>query len=64
MTVGRSMGAMTGEELLTMRGHTGEVVGVTYSPDGRHLASTSRRLLPNCCCSANRVAWSSFIAPS
>jgi WD40 repeat protein/tetratricopeptide (TPR) repeat protein/tRNA A-37 threonylcarbamoyl transferase component Bud32 len=29
----------TGQELLTLRGHTGPVLGVTYSPDGWRLAS-------------------------
>jgi hypothetical protein len=31
--------AASGQELLTLRGHTGPVTGVAYSPDGRRLAS-------------------------
>jgi tetratricopeptide (TPR) repeat protein len=33
--------ASTGQELLTLKGHTDEVYGVAYSPDGRRLASAS-----------------------
>jgi WD40 repeat protein len=33
--------AQTGQELLTLKGHTGEVNGVAFSPDGRRLASAS-----------------------
>jgi WD40 repeat protein/serine/threonine protein kinase len=33
--------ATTGRELHTLTGHTGEVYGVAYSPDGRRLASAS-----------------------
>jgi WD40 repeat protein len=31
--------ALTGHELLTLRGHDEPVIGVTFSPDGRYLAS-------------------------
>jgi WD40 repeat protein len=31
-------------EILTLRGHTGGVHSVTYSPDGKHLASASQRM--------------------
>jgi tetratricopeptide (TPR) repeat protein len=31
--------AATGQQALTLRGHTGGVHGVAYGPDGRHLAS-------------------------
>src|SRR5262245_12102110 len=31
--------AVTGEDLLTLKGHTGEVNGVAFSPDGKRLAS-------------------------
>jgi WD40 repeat protein len=33
--------AATGKELLTLNGHTGWVMGVAFSPDGKRLASTS-----------------------
>jgi WD40 repeat protein/tRNA A-37 threonylcarbamoyl transferase component Bud32 len=33
--------ARTGQELLTLKGHTGQVRGVCFSPDSRHLASAS-----------------------
>ncbi len=33
--------AATGRELLTLNGHTGWVMGVVFSPDGKRLASTS-----------------------
>jgi tetratricopeptide (TPR) repeat protein len=33
--------AASGQELLALKGHTGEVRGVAYSPDGRRLASAS-----------------------
>jgi hypothetical protein len=33
--------ASTGQELLSLKGHTREVSGVAYSPDGRRLASAS-----------------------
>jgi WD40 repeat protein len=32
----------TGRELLSLKGHTGEVTGVAYSPDGKRLASASQ----------------------
>jgi WD40 repeat protein len=31
----------TGQEICTLRGHKGTVYGVSYSPDGRHLATSS-----------------------
>jgi WD40 repeat protein len=34
--------AQRGEEILTLRGHTGPVTGLVFSPDGRRLASASR----------------------
>src|SRR5262249_58714776 len=33
--------AATGRELADLRGHTGPVMGVAFSPDGKHLASCS-----------------------
>jgi WD40 repeat protein len=33
--------AAGGQELLTLKGHAGWVVGVAFSPDGRRLASAS-----------------------
>jgi hypothetical protein len=33
--------AGTGQQLLCLKGHTGNVIGVAYSPDGQRLASTS-----------------------
>jgi WD40 repeat protein len=33
--------AATGQELLTLRGHSGPVYGVAYSPDGKRLATAS-----------------------
>ena len=33
--------AATGQETLTLKGHTGGVYGVAYSPDGRRIASAS-----------------------
>jgi WD40 repeat protein len=33
--------ADTGQECLTLKGHTGGVYGVTFSPDGQRLASAS-----------------------
>jgi WD40 repeat protein len=34
-------GAATGQDLLTLKGHTSRVSGVAYSPDGHCLASAS-----------------------
>ena len=34
--------AATGDELLSLRGHTGLVYGVAYSPDGHRIASASQ----------------------
>ena len=34
--------ATTGQEMLTLKGHTNWVVGVAFSPDGKRLASASR----------------------
>jgi eukaryotic-like serine/threonine-protein kinase len=31
--------AWTGQETLTLKGHTGDVYGVAFSPDGTRLAS-------------------------
>ena len=33
--------AATGQETLTLKGHTGGVVSVAFSPDGKRLASAS-----------------------
>jgi WD40 repeat protein len=33
--------AATGRGLLTLKGHTSDVYGVAFSPDGRRLASAS-----------------------
>ena len=33
--------AATGQETLTLKGHTGFVQGVAFSPDGKRLASAS-----------------------
>jgi WD40 repeat protein/serine/threonine protein kinase len=34
--------AVTGEELLTLRGHTGRVTSVAFSPDGKRIVSAGR----------------------
>ena len=34
----------TGQETLTLRGHTDQALGVAFSPDGKHLASVSADL--------------------
>ena len=34
--------AKSGKELLTLRGHSGYVSGVAFSPDGKRLAATSQ----------------------
>ena len=36
------MGRASGKELLTLRGHSGSVNGVAYSPDGKRLATASQ----------------------
>ena len=36
----------TGKPLFTILGHTGPVVSVVFSPDGKHLASASRPTEP------------------
>ena len=33
--------AATGQEILTLKGHTGDVPSVAFSPDGKRLASAS-----------------------
>jgi len=33
--------AVRGQQLLTLRGHSGPVAGVAFSPDGKHLATAS-----------------------
>ena len=35
------MGAKTGQELRTLKGHTDEVISVAFNPDGRTIASAS-----------------------
>jgi WD40 repeat protein len=33
--------ALSGQELLTLRGHSDSISGVAYSPDGKRLATAS-----------------------
>ena len=35
--------AQTGQELLTLKGHTGRVRSVAFSPDGKRLAGAAGR---------------------
>jgi len=34
--------ALTGEEIMTLRGHVGHIIGLVFSPNGGRLASASR----------------------
>src|SRR5262249_19844593 len=36
-----SLNRLCHSDLMTLRGHTGEVLGVVFSPDGRRIASAS-----------------------
>ena len=39
---GESLGPCAGQETLTLKGHTGQVTAIEFSPDGHRLISASR----------------------